>query len=158
MTLKNARQPAGFTLLEVTIIVVILGLLAGIVVPQVIGILEKQQIGIVDVQLKAIADQLDAFQVDIGRLPTADEGLNALRERPADDEPGMENYRDGGYLKTPIGKDPWGSDYIYELGEADENGVIKTYQLRSPGPNREDEQGEGDDIIYPKQEEEEGLG
>ena len=67
MTLKNSRQPAGFTLLEVTIIVVILGLLAGIVAPQVIGILDKAQVGTAESQISSIANAIDTFYKDIGR-------------------------------------------------------------------------------------------
>ncbi len=159
MTLKNSRQPAGFTLLEVTIIVVILGLLAGIVAPQVIGILNKQQVGVAEVQLKSLADAVKAFRVDIGDYPSADQTLKILWTPPAEGEDGMENYRDGGYLDTPLGKDPWGSDYIYEPGEQDpETNKIMSFTIRSPGPNREDEQGEGDDIIYPKPEADEDAG
>ena len=155
MTLRKSRQHAGFTLLEVTIIVVILGLLAGIVAPQVIGILDKAQVGTAESQISSIANAIDTFYKDIGRLPTTDEGLRALWEKPAEEGPGMENYPANGYLRTPLGKDPWGNPYVYEPGEQDLETRKITFTIRSFGPNREDEQGEGDDIIYPKPEEDE---
>ena len=116
---------------------------------------EQQDIRTVKVQLKAAAMALTAFRFDIGQLPTLEEGLSVLWLQPDEDELGMEKYRPNGYLE-PLGEDPWGSECIYELGEPDENGAVTTYQLRSPGPNREDEQGEGDDIVWPEPVDEEG--
>ena len=87
MTAAKTQQRAGFTLLEVIVIVAILGLLAGIVFPAVVGIMEQQQPRTVEVQLASVSKALDSFRFDIGRLPTAEEGLRALWEQPAEDEP-----------------------------------------------------------------------
>jgi general secretion pathway protein G len=159
MALARTTNPAGFTLIEVTIVLIILGLLAGIVVPSVVGVLEKQQIRATEVQLKSVADALDAFRVDIGRLPTPEEWTsNILWVKPEGDDPAFANYREGGYLKIALGKDPWGFDYVYEPGQPDENGKITTFTLRSWGPNRTDDSGEPDDIVYPPPVAEEGQG
>ena len=155
MRLASTRQPAGFTLLEVTIIVVILGLLAGIVVPSVIGILEREQIRTTRIELKNIADVIKGFQLDNSRLPDETEGLTVLWTQP-DDTTDTPNWRQ--YLDGPPGKDAWGNEYVYELGEAEEDGTIKTFTLRSLGPNRNDDQGGPDDIVWPEPVEEEGVG
>jgi general secretion pathway protein G len=154
MTTMHSRSPAGFTLLEVTIVVVILGLLAGIVVPSVIGVLEREQVRVTGVQLATIAKALDAFRVDNGRLPTEDEGLAILWTDPDNPEE-MPNWRK--YVDQPLAKDPWGNAYVYTPGEPDENGIVKEFTLRSFGPNRQDDNGEPDDIIWPKPEAEEGV-
>jgi general secretion pathway protein G len=106
----KAKKQVGFTLLEVMVVVVILGLLASFIVPNLLGNKEKAD------QKKAIADivslenALDMYKLDNGVYPTTDQGLEALVVKPTNPVP--RNYRDGGYIKR-LPKDPWGNSYQY---------------------------------------------
>lgn len=108
--MKNQR---GFTLIEIMVVVIILGLLAGIVLPRILGQEEKARIDTAKVQIRALEGALDAFRLDNGFYPTTDQGLSALIKKP---EAGRvpDKWREGGYLKPArIPKDPWNKDYLY---------------------------------------------
>ncbi|WP_345992166.1 type II secretion system major pseudopilin GspG [Sulfurimonas sp. HSL-1716] len=103
----------AFTLIELMIVIVILGLLAAMVVPNLVGKGEEAKQKIVCVNMKSLYDgPLDMFKVDNGVYPTTEEGLAALAKNP--DENKYSNYSKKGYLKDgKIPKDSWGNDFIY---------------------------------------------
>jgi general secretion pathway protein G len=106
MVHKTAQ--AGFTLIELLVVMVILGLLAALVVPNFIKQEEKSKVKAARVQIESFGTALDTFRLDVGRYPTSQEGLEALRSRPS----GLERW-DGPYLKKEIPRDPWGNPYVY---------------------------------------------
>lgn len=118
------KKQSGFTLLEVMVVVVILGILASFVVPNLLGNKEKadQQKAITDIV--ALENALDMYKLDNSVYPTTDQGLEALVNKPSSPEP--RNYRDGGYIKR-LPNDPWGNDYQY-LSPGD-NGNIDIFTL-----------------------------
>ena len=102
----------GFTLLEIMIVVVILGLLAALVVPNLIGQGEQAKEKLTCVQMKSLKNALDSFKVQEGRYPSTEEGLKALIKNP--DPKKYKSYPKGGFLGSDkLPKDPWGNDYIY---------------------------------------------
>ncbi len=102
----------SFTLIEIMIVVLILGLLAALVVPNVIGQGEKAKQKLVCVQMKSLKDALDNFKIQEGTYPTTQEGLKALIQNPNPDK--YKNYPKNGFLGSKhLPKDPWGGDYIY---------------------------------------------
>src|SRR3972149_12128639 len=103
----------GFTLIELLVVLVILGLLAALVGPSVLRQGEKAKPKTARVQIENLAAALDIFKLDVGRYPDENEGLGALRERPA----GLASW-DGPYLERAVGADPWGRAYVYwRLGD-----------------------------------------
>lgn len=108
----------AFTLIEIMIVVVILGLLAALVVPNVIGQSEQAKQKLVCVQMKSLKDALDSFKVQEGSYPTTEEGLRALVKNP--DPQKYKSYPQGGFLGSKsVPKDPWGGEYIYVNNDGD---------------------------------------
>ena len=105
------RRQSGFTLLEVMVVIVILGILASLVVPNLMGNKEKadQQKAVSDIV--ALENALDMYKLDNNRYPTTEQGLDALVNKPTA-APEPRSYREGGYIKR-LPQDPWGSDYQY---------------------------------------------
>ena len=100
------------TLIEIMIVIVILGLLATLVVPNIIGQGEQAKQKLVCVQMKSLKDALDNFKIQEGNYPTTEEGLKALIQNPNPQK--YKNYPSGGFLGSKkLPKDPWGGDYIY---------------------------------------------
>ena len=129
----------AFTLLEIMIVVVILGLLAALVVPNLIGQGEQAKEKLVCVQMKSLKNALDSFKVQEGRYPTTEEGLKALITNPNPEK--YKNYPNGGFLGSDkLPKDPWGNDYIY----VNQNGKIDIISLGADG--KEGGSGENKDI------------
>jgi general secretion pathway protein G len=127
------RNQDGFTLIEIMVVVIILGLLAGLVLPRILGQEEKAKVEATKVQIRSLEDALDAFKLDNGFYPATDQGLEALIKKP---ESGRvpAKWRDGGYLKPArIPKDPWGKDFIY-LSPGNEN---REYDIISYGADNE---------------------
>jgi len=127
--MKNKmKKQSGFTLLEVMVVVVIIGLLASFVVPNLLGNKEKadQQKAITDIV--SLENALDMYKLDNSVYPTTDQGLDALVSKPSSPEP--RNYRDGGYIKR-LPNDPWGNEYQY-LSPGD-NGTIDIFTLGADG-------------------------
>lgn len=104
---RNVSQ-IGFTLVELLVVMFIIGLLAALVAPNFLKQGEKAKVGAAKAQIELLGTALDAFRLDVGRYPTSQEGLQALRERPA----GAERW-DGPYLKKEIPSDPWQHPYVY---------------------------------------------
>lgn len=106
---KRSRE-GGFTLIEIMVVVVILGILAALVAPNVISRIDDAQINRAKVDIKAIESALQLYRLDNFKYPTTDQGINALVNKPAD--PSIRNWRAGGYLDK-IPNDPWGIEYQY---------------------------------------------
>lgn len=101
---------SGFTLLELLIVVVIIGLLAGIVGPKLFKNINKSEVATAKAQVDTFIKALDTFRIDTGRYPSAEEGLAALSTRPN----GLQGWN-GPYLKKDAPVDPWGSPYQYVM-------------------------------------------
>ncbi|MFZ5465919.1 MAG: type II secretion system major pseudopilin GspG [Pseudomonadota bacterium] len=135
----SARPGAGFTLIELLVVLVILGLLAGLVGPQVLKYVGRSKTDAARLQVEQLGASLDLFLLDIGRYPSTDEGLAALVSAPS----GARNWN-GPYLKKSlVPKDPWGNDYHYRAP-----GEHGSYDLFSLGAdNRTGGSGEDTDVV-----------
>jgi general secretion pathway protein G len=103
------RNSDGFTLIELLVVMVIIGLLAALVGPRFIRQEEKAKIKATKAQIELLGTALDTFRLDVGRYPSTQEGLEALRTKPG----GLERW-DGPYLKKDLPLDPWGKAYAYK--------------------------------------------
>lgn len=120
---RNANRNAGFTLLELLVVLVILGLLAALATPQVLSYLGRARTQSASLQIHNLASALDLFRLDIGHYPTQDQGLSALVQAPD----GLPNWG-GPYVKKPeMLNDPWGHPYTYRI--PGEHGDFDLYSL-----------------------------
>ena len=106
MRTRNARS--GFTLIEIMVVMMIIGLLMALVGPNLMGSAKKAEKQAARIQLENLGAALDTFRLDVGRYPSTQEGLAALRQRPF----GVDRW-DGPYLKKEVPKDPWDRPYLY---------------------------------------------
>ncbi len=132
--MNKMKKQNGFTLIELLVVLVILGLLAGLVGPQVMKYVSGAKSDTARLQLEDISASLDLFYLDIGRYPTSNEGLQALTSQPA----GLENW-DGPYMKKKtIPDDPWGNAYHYVM--PGQHGEFDLYSLgadNAPGGEKD---------------------
>jgi general secretion pathway protein G len=105
------RVQRGFTLIEIMVVVIIIGLLAAVVVPQFLGRVDDARVAKAKQDIQAFDTALTMYKLDNFVYPTAELGLQALVAKPND--PTIKNWRPGGYLKR-LSKDPWGNDYQYQ--------------------------------------------
>ncbi len=99
----------GFTLLELLVVLVILGLLAGLVAPRMFGNVAKSEVKVARAQIASLETAIENFRLDMGRYPSTDEGLAALEKSP-----GGDGRWAGPYLKKAVPSDPWGNPYQYK--------------------------------------------
>jgi general secretion pathway protein G len=115
---QRARCVAGFTLLELLVVIVVIGLLAGLVAPRYFNQIGKSNTNIARAQIDSLEKALDQYRLDVGAYPTTEQGLQVLYFRPDN----VEKWQ-GPYLKKPAPPDPWGRPYRYkspgERGEYD---------------------------------------
>lgn len=138
MTRMNSRQ-RGFTLLEILVVVVIIGLLAGIVAPRLFKSVTKSEVTTAKAQIESLGKALDQYRLDIGHYPSTQQGLAALTHKPAE-----ESRWDGPYLKKDAPLDPWGNPYVYRYPS--EHGA--DFDLSSWGADRAPGgTGDGADIV-----------
>jgi general secretion pathway protein G len=131
---RPSRAPRGFTLIELLLVMVILGILAAVVVPKIVGRGEDAKKAAAKTDISTMSGALDQFEIDNGQFPTAEQGLNALVENPGN----LPNWKHSYIDKLP--KDPWGQPYIYRC--PGNNG--KDYDLLSGGADGHE--GGSDDI------------
>ena len=107
---KSVSRQGGFTLIEVMVVVVILGILAAILVPKVMDRPDQARKIKAKQDIRALEAALNLYKLDNFVYPTTDQGLEALLEKPSSPEP--PNWKDGGYIDR-LPKDPWNQDYLY---------------------------------------------
>ena len=126
-------KQSGFTLLELLVVLVILGMLVGYVAPKYFAQLGKSEVKTARAQINSLEKALDQYRLDVGRYPTGEQGLAALNVRPA-----AEPKWAGPYLQKAVPNDPWGRPYLYkapgEHGEYDLSSLGKDGQ---PGGDEE---------------------
>jgi general secretion pathway protein G len=104
---------SGFTLIEMLVVMVLIGLLAGLVGPKLFGRVDSSKAQTAAAQVKMFKGALETYRLDVGRFPTQAEGLNALNQAPTD-EIAKARWR-GPYLDQDLPVDPWGVPYVYSL-------------------------------------------
>ena len=109
-TSMPAAMQTGFTLIEIMVVVVIIGILAALVAPAVINRIDDANIVKAKSDIRAYATALNLYRMDNFRYPSTDQGLKSLVEKPAD--PNVRNWKAGGYIQS-LRKDPWGNDYVF---------------------------------------------
>lgn len=140
---KNKKNRAGFTMVELMAVLIILGLLATAVVMNFAGRVDKARIETTKANLKLLHNAVLQFKMDTGQYPSEEDGLYALIEQPMD----VRNWQSGGYLETTdIPKDGWGNDFVYI--RYPESG--KPFAIKSYGADGEDggEEGTPDEDLY----------
>jgi general secretion pathway protein G len=124
---RSARRAAqaGFTLVEMLVVITIIGLIVALVGPRVLGYLGESKVKAARIQIESLSAALDLFYLDNGRYPASNEGLVALVQRPA-----SANAWNGPYLRTgAVPMDPWGHPYLYKVP-----GDHAAYEIASRGP------------------------
>jgi len=112
--MKNPlNRQHGFTLIEMLVVLVIIGMLAGLVGPKLFGRVDSSKVKTAEVQIKMFKGSLETFRLDVGRFPTQAEGLQALNQSPAEER--ARAHWHGPYLDQDVPLDPWGNPYQYSV-------------------------------------------
>jgi general secretion pathway protein G len=139
MTTQRTKQrpslrSGGFTLLELLVVIVIIGLLVGYVAPRYFSQVGKSEIQVAKAQIDGLEKALDQYRLDTRRYPSAEQGLGALVERPA-----SEPQWNGPYLKKAVPHDPWGRPYVYRTpGRSAEFDLLSYGRDGKPGGSGDD--------------------
>jgi general secretion pathway protein G len=134
MMLHPNRTSRGFTLLELLVVMVIIGLLVGYVAPMYFKQVGKSEVKVARAQIESFGKALDQYRLDSGHYPSTEQGLQALTTKPAD-----EARWDGPYLKKGLPLDPWGAAYLYKRpGTKGEYDIISLGKDSAPGGTGED--------------------
>jgi general secretion pathway protein G len=129
-----SNRNTGFTLLELLVVMVIIGLLAGYVGPKLFGQIGKSQIKVTRAQIDGLAKALDQYRIDTGHYPNSEQGLASLTQQPAG-----EPKWSGPYMAKGVPKDPWGTDYRYVApGEHGDYDLMSYGRDGQPGGTGED--------------------
>jgi general secretion pathway protein G len=124
----------GFTLLELLVVIVIIGLLAGYVAPRYFSQVGKSEVQVARAQIESLEKALDQYRLDVRRYPSAEEGLQALTQKP-ESAAGWS----GPYLKKALPLDPWGHAYVYRTpGQKNEFEVVSYGRDGKPGGSGDD--------------------
>ena len=134
----NRRREQGFTIMELVVVIIIIGLLAAFVAPKFFGKVSEAKQKAAKAQIELFGTALDALRLDVGRYPSTDEGLKALREKPS----GMDSWK-GPYLPKEIPMDPWNNPYVYKSPGEHGDYDLMSYGLdKAPGG-----EGENEDVV-----------
>ena len=129
----------GFTFIEIMVVVIILGILAAIVLPKFTGRTQEAKITAAKSQIGVFSTTLDAYELDNGRYPTTEQGLEALRKQPT--TPPVPKKWKGPYVQNPIPLDPWENSYVFKSPGTQNT---RSFDLLSYGPDNKE--GGDDDI------------
>lgn len=127
---RGLNSQRGFTLLEMIVVLVIIGLLAGLVGPSLFRQADRAKVQTAETQVKMIRGALHAHRLDMGRFPSASEGLQGLMRAPNDAK--QAQFWQGPYLDGEVPVDPWNRDYYYDLQSSDREGFT-LYSLGADG-------------------------
>lgn len=126
---RTHKRPRGFTLLELLVVLVVLGLLASLVAPKYFKQLGKSEAKTARAQIEGLVKAIDLYRLDVGRFPSTAEGLAALTTRPSD-----QPKWNGPYLQKAVPADPWGRPYVYKSpGEHGDYDVMTLGKDGAPG-------------------------
>jgi len=132
---ETTRKQSGFTLLELLVVIVIIGLLVGYVGPKYFSQIGKSEIKAAKAQIDALGKALDQYRLDTGHYPSTEQGLNALVTKPAN-----ETKWEGPYLTKAVPPDPWGRPYLYKSpGEHGDYDLLSYGKDGQPGGSKESE-------------------
>ncbi|MFP5373615.1 MAG: type II secretion system major pseudopilin GspG [Gammaproteobacteria bacterium] len=115
--MRHPRKIVGFTLLEMLVVLVIIGLIASLVGPRLFSRVDSSKVQVAETQARMLRGAVETYRLEVGQLPPPDQGLEALVTRPAG-EPARSRWR-GPYLDEAVPLDPWGNPYQYSVPGAD---------------------------------------
>jgi general secretion pathway protein G len=144
-TVSRTAFDAGFSLIEMLVVLAIMALLAALVAPRLFSQVDRSKQTVAETETKALESSLETMRLDLGRYPTESEGLEILVSPPGD--PGLRDRWFGPYLKDGVPKDPWGNPYRYAPPAADARGYEQAPRVYTYGEdNKPGGEGTNQDI------------